>query len=173
MPPAFAEHLDDFIALTEAHALGEAARGNTRGTGGRDGLGPTLGSGDAVGIAGVFIAKEGGVFVATVFAEKGGVAERKGCFARSADGRGGAVRRVTIRAFSAGWRHRTSIRSIATAVGIGDLNLRGFYIKVTILRRKSVAGGMVRGDSRLSAIRTLRMGRSGRRGCYFESVITP
>ncbi len=143
---AFAQHLDNFVAFAEAHAFWQAAGGNTGGAGRRDGLGPALGGRDAVGIARVFIAEEGGIFVATVFAEKGGVAEGKGRFARSADRRGGAVRRVTIRAFSGGWRHRSSIRSIATAVGLGDLNLRGFYIKVTILRRKCAVAGMVRGD---------------------------
>jgi len=102
---AFSEHLDNFVALTETHALGEAAGGDTAGTGGSNRLGPTLGSGDAVGIARVFIGEKCGVFIATIFTEKGSVAEGKGCFARGADRRRGAIRRVTIRAFSAGWRH--------------------------------------------------------------------
>jgi len=36
-----------------------------------------------VGIAGVFVAKEGGVFVAAVFPKKGGVAQRKRGFAKT------------------------------------------------------------------------------------------
>jgi hypothetical protein len=50
---------------------------------------------------------------------------------------------VTIRAFSAGRRHRSSFRSIADADETGDLNLRGFYIKPAILRRKSAVGSLM------------------------------
>src|SRR5215472_9032977 len=40
----------------------------------------------------------------------------KGVLQRRADGRGGAIRRMTIRAFSAVRRHRSLDRSVATAV---------------------------------------------------------
>jgi hypothetical protein len=103
-----------------------------------------LGGGDAVGVARVFIAEEGGVFIAPVCTEKRGVAYWERGFARSADRRERVIRRVTIRAFSAGWSHGSSKRSIGTAVEIGDLNLRGFYIKVTFLRWKSAAVGAAR-----------------------------
>jgi len=70
---AFAKNLHNFVALPQAHALGQAAAANARGTGRRHGLRPALGAGNVVRIVRVRATKESGIFVAAGVAQKRGV----------------------------------------------------------------------------------------------------